>query len=551
LFLGDTSEVAAAKQQLLAKGVADFNSGAAKSIIQIAGNVDKLREANKAQAEYTTKLAAARQELTQIRDDANFKLRFTNATELDTFNEKVRKGAFEFRGLANEIELTRRALNNLAVAQGATSRNTAQSGVLDSLLGDLLAATGEGDALTKRFREIGRTLGLKGIKELGTGLDLSAEAFAVKVKGFSDAIAAQTALGLDSTKIEAAFTKYLQSFTVAAGDKNLQVFTDDVIPQFILAFTKLNQAVGDQAAAANAQKYADSVKDLQESLRGLGLLPELTELDRLNEILNNPENAAAIKAEADAVGMLVDEYKDLLRLKRQMATATRGATRARIVATDADKQAIFTNETLKEGLKDLGTNAVGAVAQGVGDLVNQWVLYGTAGPDAMRKMTASVLAGVAAQAAVKAVFQLAEGFAALFFNPAEAAAHFQSAALFGSIALGAGVAGRAVAGDSFSQGAGGSNSGSPDYQTSSGTNAPPRNTRGNPNIRAVNPEMSGFQKTIEDLRYTVSRLSSASPGDVLTAGIKQKPGHITQTNIREMKGNASFVRDTARVMKVG
>jgi hypothetical protein len=78
----------------------------------------------------------------------------------------------------------------------------------------------------------------------------------------------------------------------------------------------------------------------------------------------------------------------------------------------------------------------------------------------MKKLVASVLAGVAAQAAVLAIFELAKGFAALFFNPAEAAAHFKAAALFGVVALGAGLAGRAIAGDSFQRQSGAANSAS-------------------------------------------------------------------------------------------
>lgn len=104
-----------------------------------------------------------------------------------------------------------------------------------------------------------------------------------------------------------------------------------------------------------------------------------------------------------------------------------------------------------EELKDIGAGAMADLAFGVGDLVQQWVLMGTIGPNAIRKMTASVLAGVAAQAAIKAVYELAAGFAALFLNPAEAAAHFTSAAIFGSIAGGTALAGRAIAGDAFSQ----------------------------------------------------------------------------------------------------
>ena len=106
------------------------------------------------------------------------------------------------------------------------------------------------------------------------------------------------------------------------------------------------------------------------------------------------------------------------------------------------------NQTLQT-MGDIATSAFGAIAKGIGSMVEAWVLMGTAGPNAMRKMVASVLAGVAAQAAVLAIFELAKGFAALWLNPGEAATHFKSAALFGAIAVGAAVGGRAVAGDAF------------------------------------------------------------------------------------------------------
>lgn len=118
-------------------------------------------------------------------------------------------------------------------------------------------------------------------------------------------------------------------------------------------------------------------------------------------------------------------------------------------------------------------SAVGAVvnqlAQGVGSLVQQWVLLGSTGPGAFRKLVASVLAGVAAQAATLAIMELAYGVAALtpwgaaVYGPA--AAHFKAAALFGSVAAVAGVAGRGVAGDLFKStggaGAGGASASGP------------------------------------------------------------------------------------------
>jgi hypothetical protein len=101
------------------------------------------------------------------------------------------------------------------------------------------------------------------------------------------------------------------------------------------------------------------------------------------------------------------------------------------------------------------SDAFAGLGEAVGQVVEAWVLYGSAGTS-VRKVTAQILAGVAQQAAIKAVFELAEGFAALamsFFGipnaGPSATAHFAAAAIYGSIAGIAAVAGRAVAGDSF------------------------------------------------------------------------------------------------------
>lgn len=94
-------------------------------------------------------------------------------------------------------------------------------------------------------------------------------------------------------------------------------------------------------------------------------------------------------------------------------------------------------------------NAFASIAQGIGSVVENWVLMGETGPAVMRKLLASALASLAAEAATRAIFELAMGFATLFFNPAESAAHFTAAAIFGTIAVGAALAGRAVAGDAF------------------------------------------------------------------------------------------------------
>jgi hypothetical protein len=99
----------------------------------------------------------------------------------------------------------------------------------------------------------------------------------------------------------------------------------------------------------------------------------------------------------------------------------------------------------------------GQVAQAVGDAVKAFVLFGSTG-GSLRKFAAEMIASIAAMAAVQAVYELAQGLAwtalnYFFPNPkyAEAAAAaFASAAVFGSIAGVSVVAGRALAGNAFS-----------------------------------------------------------------------------------------------------
>lgn len=101
---------------------------------------------------------------------------------------------------------------------------------------------------------------------------------------------------------------------------------------------------------------------------------------------------------------------------------------------------------VKNAAKDLGRSGFDMLASGIGGIVQDFVLLGETGPAAMRKLTASVLASLSAQAAVKSVFYLAEGFANLIFNPPAAAGYFTASALMAGIAVGTGLAGRALAG---------------------------------------------------------------------------------------------------------
>lgn len=115
------------------------------------------------------------------------------------------------------------------------------------------------------------------------------------------------------------------------------------------------------------------------------------------------------------------------------------------------------------------SEAFGTLAQGLGQIVESYVLLGATGPAVLRKLLAQILAHLAAEAAVKAIFELAEGFALLFVDPIAAGAHFQAAALYGSVAGVAAVAGRAVAGDLFKPQATGTGTRAGGASTSSGS----------------------------------------------------------------------------------
>jgi len=151
---------------------------------------------------------------------------------------------------------------------------------------------------------------------------------------------------------------------------------------------------------------------------GLSGLPNPDQDERTRQHLDMLKN--------NPIGGLLDQFKD-----------NQGATAA--ITTLAD--------------------AFGQLGQAVGQTVEALVLYGNAGGN-LRQVTARILASVASQAAVKAIFELAEGLACLalaFFGDGAAAAaapmHFAAAAAYGSIAAIAGLAGRAVAGNSFKQAA--------------------------------------------------------------------------------------------------
>lgn len=104
------------------------------------------------------------------------------------------------------------------------------------------------------------------------------------------------------------------------------------------------------------------------------------------------------------------------------------------------------------GLKDVGKGVFGSLTQGFGSMVQAFLMGEKGAAKSFGAIAKAAISSMAAQAAVSALFQLAEGLAWLFINPPKAAAHFQSAAVFGIVAGMAGAASALIPGGGASTG---------------------------------------------------------------------------------------------------
>lgn len=177
-------------------------------------------------------------------------------------------------------------------------------------------------------------------------------------------------------------------------------------------------------------------------------------------------NARKAELHTEEKSELEKSEKEKLRIRTEAAKALALAGPGGGLISGLESGQLAELQNGVQSFADVATvafSAVGAVvnqlASGIGSLVQNFVLLGSNGPNAFRKLVASVLAGVAAQAATLAIMELAYGIAALtpwgaaIYGPAPF--HFKSAALFGSVALATGLAGRGVAGGLFQPGGAG------------------------------------------------------------------------------------------------
>ena len=128
-----------------------------------------------------------------------------------------------------------------------------------------------------------------------------------------------------------------------------------------------------------------------------------------------------------------------------------------------DQMGASANSALNEVSKSMGNfktmmmDVFGGIANGLQNMIQGFIMTGKIGGAAFKAMAAQIISALVAQAAVKAIFNLAEGFAALALNmPKTAAEHFTAAKFYGVVA---GVAAAASVGLAAIGGGGGGDNG--------------------------------------------------------------------------------------------
>ena len=201
-------------------------------------------------------------------------------------------------------------------------------------------------------------------------------------------------------------------------------------------------------------------------------------------------------------------------------------------------------QSMDDVMRQLGQTAGDVfmqMGQGLGQMLESWVLLGDQADISMKKMVASVLAGVASQAATLSIFHIAMGIAALtpwgrimYGNPI---LHFKAAAIWGGVAAGAALGGRALAGDGGGQGGGSA--------SSSGSGSGGRSNITPDAISRVseNAFTSGRDEHIIRLATVIGtlerKISTMKAGDVLVAGARQQRGFIGKQVAEDIKTNAA------------
>lgn len=600
VFFGDETETAATKQKFLNAGIYDFNDAQAQAALKMAGALDNLKKARKEQEDYNGQLKSAADYMQDLRDNARFEASFPDATGLQKFDFWAKQNAEQFKELKFEIEATRRAIEAQAWAENwkdFVSRGKAAFDALDSEISSFKTKLSDEDNFLIDFAV---RFQIKG--DDNKSLDENARNFAYQVKFYEDKLAELKArqkkfapesndalvIGAELDGYTQAYQRFLLSLQSQVGGDLQRVFGDKIqtMDQFQAKVRELRAVISDKQLEKGLETLDDALASLGITIGGFGAK---SELDTFNDFLADPVVTRAIEARAAAIGYTAEQLKELLRQKKAAQDA--GGTRPRIVGeTEAESGGFLSGLGISDGMiggrsikkitseaeavkavyADLGAtvgDVFGQMAQAAQVTLENFILTGTLGGEAFKQLAASVIASVGIQAGVKALFEIAEGYAAAAnpFTAYQAPFHFAAAKMYGLVsaaAIGTGVAIGAAGGlggqkntgqagrDQNRQGGitgrgggGGGGIDRPDYYTA------------NPNISTTNPQTALLGSEVNKLAEAVaamhSKISSMKPGDVLTRGVSEKKGFIADTVTTELKSNGTRATNMGRALRLG
>lgn len=216
--------------------------------------------------------------------------------------------------------------------------------------------------------------------------------------------------------------------------------------------------------------------------------------------------------------------------------------------------------TFDEYLARVGANINDFVGQSIGGLIQgltamgvAWLTTGEFSAQAALQMVAGAALGIAIEAGFKGLFELAEAAAAAArLDPWGAAAHTAAAGLFfgvaataGAIGVGAGLGARAMGGGGGAGAGGGSGSYSGGGRASDRDQRPISRVTDDAYIsgRRTDPATLALARSVEKLE---KKLDSMRSGDVLIAGMRQKPGAVADQFTKDVARNSALGSKAAR-----
>jgi len=189
----------------------------------------------------------------------------------------------------------------------------------------------------------------------------------------------------------------------------------------------------------------------------LGTMTRTQAQERINELLRQERNKSIESINLQLKALDISEQHKASLEQQKVALQTQGETMRQMGMGDA-LQSVF--ESIREPAM-MAQDALMNVKNAGQQAIEAMILTGDLSGRAFAKMARAAIAGMAAEAAVSAIMQLAKGIARLaVLDPVGAGLHFKSAAMFGLIAGGgiaasAGLGAIAPGGASESGGTGG------------------------------------------------------------------------------------------------